>query len=164
MAKTIGKSLFFAFLSPISNYAVMSLRELSNKNGTRKEQRKTMEALIERPQLRQQSSVYFLECEYERGRRSYRDENVFLIGPYRTAEEASRRTNTVTESLKLPVKAVHIRSCSAERLPNNRYIVEGTRVFSANSMVPVAADGSVTIEAKEFHLPSDFFDSSVELV
>lgn len=123
------------------------------------------EASIERPQLRQQSSnVYFLECEYEHGRRSYRDENVFLIGPYRTVEEANRRTDAVKESLKLPVKAVHIRSCTAERLPNNRYIVEGTRVFSANSMVPVAADGSVNLEVREFHLPSDFFDSSVELV
>ncbi len=109
-------------------------------------------------------SVYFLECDYEQSRRSYRDENVFLIGPYRSLEDALRRTEVVGESLKQPVRSVRIRKCQAEPLRDDRYVVEGTRVFSTASLVPVAEDGSVSLETREYHLPTDFFDSSVEFV
>lgn len=108
--------------------------------------------------------VYFLECSYERPQRRVSEAKVFYVGPYLTIHDAARRTKTLPTSLPSLVEAMHIRSLKAEVLENDRYLVEGTRVFNRSSLISVSRDGEPSNGIREFHLPSDFFDTGIELV
>lgn len=109
-------------------------------------------------------NVYVLECSYERPQKRVYEAKVFYVGPYLTIDDAARRTKTLPASLPSLVEAMHIRSLKAEVLENDRYLVEGTRVFNRSSLISVSHEGVPTKGTKEFHLPSDFFETGIELV
>ena len=108
--------------------------------------------------------VYFLECCYERAQRRLAEAKVFFIGPYQSIDDAARRTKTIRSSVRSPLESIHIRSMRAEALHNSRYLIEGTRVFNTSSLVLVNNDGTVAADTREFHLPSDYFDTAIDYV